>query len=349
MVFTWLKLVKNYRSIFMKAFRTLTLSILFCAILCTQALAQGVMCGKKINSFDFVVDYSGSMMMSAEEIKESKINIAKTVLSRLNSVIPQLDYYGGMHTLAPTVSLLNQGLWDRASMANTIAKLHDDLPIYGRMTPLGSGLRGYEPWIASMNRNAAIIISTDGDNNRGVNLVDVVRGIYAAQRDIVVHIISYADTATGKDVIAQIAALNPNTIVADGLTLAANDQALNQFAMDIWCDQEEEVIVLRGVNFAFDSTKLDANARAILDEAARIIKTATNKQVMLNGWTDTIGTDSYNTNLSQRRADSVKKYLSEQGVPAMRMDSHGRGKSRKYDNKNEDGRYLNRRVELVFE
>ncbi len=333
----------------MKFFRTLTMTTLLAMALCVPALAQGQMCGKKINSFDFVVDYSGSMMMQNAELKESKINIAKNVLARINSVIPALDYYGGMHTLAPATSLLNQGLWTRDNMSASIAKLHDNMPIYGRLTPMGTGLKGYEPWISSMNRNAALIIATDGNNNRGLNLVDVVKEIYANQRDLVVHIISLADNQEGKDTIAQIATLNPDAIVVDGVKLATDDAALEQFVIDIWCDQEEEVIVLRGVNFAFDSHALDANAKNILNEAANIIKQHPNKGVTINGWTDFIGTDEYNLGLSERRANSVKNYLSEQGIPPSRLNASGHGKSAKYDNKTEEGRYLNRRVEFVFE
>ncbi len=333
----------------MKFFQNAALAALLVMALCVPAMASGQMCGKKINSFDFVVDYSGSMMMQNAQLKESKINIAKVVLKRINSVIPALDYYGGMHTLAPATSLLNQGLWERGSMDATINNLHDNMPIYGRLTPMGTGLKGYEPWISSMHRNAALILATDGLNNRGLSLVDVVQEIYAHQRDLVVHVISFADTREGKDTVAQIATLNPNTIVAEGVALASDDAALQQFVIDVWCDQTEEVIVLRGVNFEFDSHALDANAKNILNEAANIIKAHPNKMVTLNGWTDYIGSTSYNMDLSERRANSVKNYLTEQGIPPNRINATGQGKSTKYDNKTKEGRYLNRRVEFIFE
>ncbi len=329
--------------------RIFILTILLASTLCTQALAAGIMCGKKVNSFDFVVDYSGSMMMTSAELKEPKIDLAKIVLARINSIIPALDYYGGMHTLAPAVTLLNQGPWDRANMNASIAKLNDDLPIFGRLTPMGTGLKGYEPWISSMKRNAALIIATDGGNNRGLNLVDVVKEIYANQRDLVVHIISFADTREGRDVVAQIATLNPHTLIADGIKLATDDRALEQFATDIWCDQTEEVIVLRGVNFAFDSSTLDHNAQNILSEVANIIKATPGKRIMLNGWTDSTGDRNYNMTLSQNRANSVKHYLTAQGIPPSRINAVGHGISTKYDNNTKEGRYLNRRVEIAFE
>ncbi len=326
--------------------------VMLCIIFYTLtgiAQAAAPMCSKKIDSFDFVVDYSGSMMMTALDVKESKVEVAKLVLKRINSIIPALDYKSGLHTVAPASTVFAQGLWDRQGMHNSIESLQDDLPIYGRLTPMGSGLQSYEPWMASMQRKAAIILFTDGDNNRGVSVLDVVKNIYQTQRDLVVHVVSFADNQQGKDTIAQIAALNPQAFIADGITLAADDLALQQFVLDIWCEQSEEVIVLRGVNFAFDSSLLDATAQNILLEAARLIKMNPNKRILLNGWTDVIGTDAYNKTLSTKRADAVRNFLVNQGVPASRMVPIGQGKSYKYNNKTEEGRYLNRRVEMVFE
>jgi OOP family OmpA-OmpF porin len=115
---------------------------------------------------------------------------------------------------------------------------------------------------------------------------------------------------------------------------------------EIFC-AEDEVIVLRGVNFAFDSYALDSRAMAILDEAATMIKNKSGKPIVLQGWTDYIGSDAYNAKLSQQRADSVKNYLIKKGVPAGRLSAIGKGKSYKYDNKTEEGRYMNRRTEIL--
>lgn len=65
-----------------------------------------------------------------------------------------------------------------------------------------------------------------------------------------------------------------------------------------------------------------------LDEIARALKSDDqNNNVVISGYTDRIGSDSYNMKLSQRRADSVKNYLASQGVPAARLSAVGKGKS----------------------
>lgn len=126
-----------------------------------------------------------------------------------------MDYNGGLHHF-PNGVIVAQGPWDRNSMAAGINKLRSGFDIFGRMTSMGNGLQAYEPFLSSMKRDAAVILVTDGDNNRGSNLVEVARQLYASQRNLVIHIVSFADNKNGEDTIKQVAALNPATIVVRG-------------------------------------------------------------------------------------------------------------------------------------
>jgi OOP family OmpA-OmpF porin len=109
----------------------------------------------------------------------------------------------------------------------------------------------------------------------------------------------------------------------------------------------EEKIVLRGVNFDFDKADIRPDAAVILDEAASILNANPGKAVRVEGHTDSIGTEVYNQGLSERRAASVKDYLEGKGVDAMRLSTAGFGESNPIAaNDTQDGRALNRRVEL---
>ncbi len=332
----------------MKSIRLLVLAAALVLSYAVAAVAAEPACSKKISSFDFVVDYSGSMMMKNAQLKKDKILVAKEALQRVNAAIPALDYNGGLHTVSPNGVIIAQGPWDRAAMSAGINKLRSGFSVFGRMTSMGSGLQTYEPFLSSMQRDAAIILVTDGDNNRGVDLVEVARQIYANQRDMVIHVISLADTPHGEAVIKEVVAMNPGSVCVRAEELATSDAAVERFVMAVFCG-DEDVIVLRGVHFAFDSYALDGKAKGILDEAAGMIKANPNKQVTLLGWTDSIGSDAYNKTLSQNRANAVKNYLAQQGIPASSMKAIGKGKSFKYNNKTEEGRYLNRRTEISFD
>ena len=109
----------------------------------------------------------------------------------------------------------------------------------------------------------------------------------------------------------------------------------------------QERIVLRGVLFDFDQAAIRPDARAVLDETARVLSARPSVRVAVEGHTDAEGSDAYNERLSERRARAVVDYLATAGIPRDRLDSRGFGESRPIaDNTTEEGRAQNRRVEL---
>lgn len=110
---------------------------------------------------------------------------------------------------------------------------------------------------------------------------------------------------------------------------------------------KEHPLVLKGVNFDFDSAKLRKTAYPILDNAASDLKSANYPHVQIDGYTDSVGKDAYNMKLSERRSESVKKYLVGKGVPADSLSTKGYGETNFVaTNKTKAGRAENRRVEL---
>lgn len=109
----------------------------------------------------------------------------------------------------------------------------------------------------------------------------------------------------------------------------------------------EQKIVLRGVNFEYDKDQLTAEAKSILDGILPGLVSQPKLTLEIGGHTDSRGSDAYNKGLSQRRANSVVKYLTEKGVSADRMRAVGYGETKPVaDNKTEEGRAENRRVEF---
>ncbi|HEU0196119.1 MAG TPA: OmpA family protein [Nevskiaceae bacterium] len=111
--------------------------------------------------------------------------------------------------------------------------------------------------------------------------------------------------------------------------------------------QAGQTLVLHGVNFQFNKATLTLNAQTILDQVAGALQARKDIDVEIDGYTDGIGSASYNLKLSQRRADSVKQFLVGRGVDAGRITTKGYGKAHPVaSNTTEAGRAKNRRVEL---
>jgi outer membrane protein OmpA-like peptidoglycan-associated protein len=111
---------------------------------------------------------------------------------------------------------------------------------------------------------------------------------------------------------------------------------------------KHEKLVLRGVHFDFNKSKIRAGDAAILDEAVEILKAHPDVNIYVDGYCDAIGSEEYNLKLSQRRSDAVAKYLEDKGIPTSRLIPRGFGKTNFVaSNDTDEGRAQNRRVELV--
>jgi OOP family OmpA-OmpF porin len=111
------------------------------------------------------------------------------------------------------------------------------------------------------------------------------------------------------------------------------------------CRIIEQSVIVRAVDFEFNSTQLTAPAQQTLDEVATALASQPELNVEVQGYTDSTGAAAYNLHLSQRRADAVKSYLVSKGVSASALTAKGYGKSNPIaSNDTTDGRALNRRV-----
>ncbi len=105
--------------------------------------------------------------------------------------------------------------------------------------------------------------------------------------------------------------------------------------------------VLVGVNFDFNSAKLKSESYPVLFHAVQVLLQNPDMKVEIQGHTDNIGSAEGNMKISQKRAETVKKYLVARGVKADRLMVKGYGETQPIaDNKTADGRAANRRIEF---
>jgi OOP family OmpA-OmpF porin len=111
--------------------------------------------------------------------------------------------------------------------------------------------------------------------------------------------------------------------------------------------EKEEVIVLRGINFASGQAVIPPAEYPILDQVVQVLKANEKVRVEIGGHTDSVGGDAYNQGLSERRAQSVMNYLIQRGIVASRLEARGYGEYQPVaSNTTRDGRSQNRRIEF---
>jgi outer membrane protein OmpA-like peptidoglycan-associated protein len=106
-------------------------------------------------------------------------------------------------------------------------------------------------------------------------------------------------------------------------------------------------LVLQGVTFEFNKSRLTLNAQKVLDFVSQSLAAHPEAKIEVAGYTDNVGSAAYNQRLSLARARAVRAYLIQHGVPAEQLTALGRGESDPIaPNTSDEGRAQNRRVEL---
>lgn len=127
-------------------------------------------------------------------------------------------------------------------------------------------------------------------------------------------------------------------------------EELRQRGVDVRDSERGVVINLPDVLFESGRSELTQSARTTVQEIAEVLHQAPNRQLAVEGHTDSIGTIDYNHRLSEARAQQVAQELESSGIPDRLITTHAFGETTPIaSNKTEQGRRRNRRVEVIIE
>jgi len=132
---------------------------------------------------------------------------------------------------------------------------------------------------------------------------------------------------------------------------ATRGTALPQELAELRAKESERGFVFTLGDVLFESNRADLRPGAMrnLDPLVTFLKNHPERQVLIEGYTDSIGSEQYNLELSQRRADAVRDYIVSHGISPKRIASRGYGKAHPVaSNNTEGGRQENRRVEFTI-
>lgn len=159
-------------------------------------------------------------------------------------------------------------------------------------------------------------------------------------------------TAERQTVLADARAREAERNAQQAQTAEERAKALEKELADLKGKKTDRGVVVTLGDVLFDTGKatLKPGAYSTIERLATVLKEDPSRKVMIEGHTDSVGSDEYNQGLSERRAQSVQAALFERGVEASQISTVGKGETSPVaSNDTAVGRQQNRRVELVFQ
>ena len=143
--------------------------------------------------------------------------------------------------------------------------------------------------------------------------------------------------------------LEARTQQADVATATAKDAQRELAELQAKQTDRGMVVTLSDVLFDTGAATLKPGADLALGRVADFMQQNPNTKLIVEGHTDSVGSDTYNEGLSQRRADAVRAALISRGIQSDRVETVGRGEGFPVaSNDTQEGRQQNRRVEIIF-
>lgn len=203
-------------------------------------------------------------------------------------------------------------------------------------TPVSSPLKILRNHLAAAKAKGAVVLMEPGARSHPVS----------EWSDIQQQIATLRVTQGGREYLVHLGSVN------DGDYYAIASVSRQAMAQEVSANQlleafERDGFLKLDVHFDTGRATIRSESSATLDQAAAMLKKAASVQAEIGGHTDNVGRAQTNLTLSQQRADSVRAALLQRGIAAGRLTAKGYGDTVPVaDNRSEDGRAANRRVEI---
>ncbi len=305
------------------------------------------------DNFFIIYDPSTSMGVPYKKSGLTRLEMEKKIIRESNDSLPELGWQAGLYPH------WKGGLWLGGSPEafNPYYRLHNyDKTEYGlaidRLPTITTGppmlqiaLMKLEYLLGLAGRTQVFLFSDGKDS--------IVEGVeepeplaqarkLAKHYDICFTIISSATGAIEKKLLADMAAVNSCSQVIDFDTVAEHPEHL---LGKLYMDTENG---FNNILFDFDKSAIKQEYRETLKKLGVFLQNNSQAYAVFSGFTDNIGTEAYNTGLSQRRAESVRKYLQKNfNIDGKRLLPYWYGYAKPVaSNSTAEGRQLNRRVTI---
>jgi OOP family OmpA-OmpF porin len=309
------------------------------------------------DNFIILFDSSSSMKeILNKSTRETKYDAVRNILEERQKVLPDLGYNAGLYLYTPFQEVYPMGPYDPAKFAAAI----DSLPAEPKgRTPLPTGIREMGPVLEKLSGKTAVFIFSDGtfDQLTDFKLPEDYTREFAEQHNVCFYMISSATKWYAEKRLADMAEANACSRVIPIEAFINNPEymagALYTVKASAFVETTTEARIAglkaQDGNFDFNKSDIRSEFQSELNEVGTFLQNHPDAYVMLVGYTDSIGSEEYNLDLSLRRANSAANYLtSNHNIDRDRIVVNYYGEANPIaSNDTEEGRSQNRRVEVA--
>lgn len=325
----------------------------------------------KANNYQIITDASETMASNGQE----NFLTAKNFVNSINWSLPA-DYdastglrsFGHSEKQSKNLTDLVYGMakYSRDDMKKGL----DKIQYPGGNSPLGAAITAAGADLEKAAGTSVLVIVSDGTMNNMDDAPGAAQALKAKMGDkLCIYTVWVGDDVAGQKVLEKVAKAGGcgSAYTASALT---DQKSFAAFMETVFLSKKPvpapapmaapapaapapmatpcNGVVTVNLVFDFDKATIKDDMIPALEQATKIMNECPAATYVVAGHTCNIGTDAYNQGLSERRAASVKSWLESHGVAASRLQITGYGEMQpKYDNKTDEGRKLNRRVEFV--
>jgi len=313
------------------------------------------------DNFIIMYDASGSMARPYEDTGMSMIDAAEKALKEKNALLPDLGFNAGLYLYTPWQVFYEMQPYDKEKFAAAI----DSLPntetagtFKGQPTPLVEGLEKLDPILSKVSGRTVVFLFSDGSYKMPVSKkrpLEVVQAL-SAKHDVFFYVLSTADQDKNVQMLKSLVAVNPRSRVIPFNWLLGHPYrttgALYTVKSIAFVTPKTETqvtaIKIQNITFDIDEPNIRPDDHERLKKLGEFLKANPATDVLLEGFTDSTGSEDYNLHLSRRRAFRVAQYLMENfDIPRERIVVQWYGMINPIaDNDTPQGRAQNRRVEV---
>ena len=315
---------------------------------------------KTADNFIILFDASSSANEMVPGKSISRIQATKDLLKERVAQLPDLGYTAGLYIYTTPSGKYQEVYGMQAFKPDAFAAAIDQLPTEGKgPTMMQKGLSSLRDVVAGLSGKTVVFMFTDGTYNRvrGTKKPLQIAQEIVKDKDVCFYLIESSDEQAQKQVVAAVAQINSCSRAIPLATFLDDPNYVSGALFIVKTTAYERLIPVTAVVgvdyenllFDYDSSVIRSEYNDNLDMLGAFLQKNPDAYVVAAGFTDSQGDEEYNLWLSERRAASVKDYLVNKfSIDMDRVVTQWYGElNPATDNATEEGRQLNRRVEVA--